>query len=143
MRITPRLRTAAGLAIAGSLAGTALVAGQAHAALPGDPCTRTNIPCRDVTLTNQSTTLRGVQLVGLWGGGPNTPDRVLTGCVPIEPGTTTSARFAPLATYVALQVYPTADCAGDGSRVGSWPAVTDPGTGTLSITFNQSELHGG
>ena len=136
----------AALAVVGGVACAGLVLEQAKAALPDEPCNANGVNvCRDVVLVNQSQNIRGVQIIGLLSQGPDSPDQVLSACLPVDPNAQASGQYANLATYLALQVYSTSDCSDAGRRLGHKPgvvpppnSVTVPEHGTVRISFDDT-----
>lgn len=147
MKTISRRKTAAFIAV-GGVACAGLVLGQANAAAPSEPCDANGVNvCREMVVTNKTTDIRGVQVIGLMSQGPESPDKVLSNCLPVAPNSQASGQYANLAAYVALQVYTTSDCSDAGSRrggdTGTVPpgnVVTVPESGPLHITFDDTAL---
>lgn len=146
MRVTSR-RVAA-LMVAGGIACAGLVFDHANAAMPNDPCDSGSYnSCREVILTNQTADIKGVQIIGLMAQGPESPDQVLSACLPVAPNTTASGQYSSLAAYLALQAYSTSDCSDAGRRLGGDTGTVPPGnivtvpeSGPAHVTFNDTTI---
>lgn len=147
MKTISRRKTAAIVAV-GGVACAGLVLGQANASMSSEPCDANGVDvCRTVVVTNKTTDIRGVQVIGLMSQGPDSPDKVLSKCLPVAPDSQASGQYANLASYVALQVYRTSDCSDAGSRRGGDTGTVPPGNvvnvperGPLYITFDDTTL---